>query len=123
MNPIRLALAAAASLLAVAAVAPVAGAHLRTASAQTVTVTMTEFKFAFVPRAVHPGVVTFRLVNKGSYAGGKLGIIARIKYQARGGFLDDRFGFTSYSNDNGFTARHVLNHFAGNGAAKHRFIF
>jgi uncharacterized cupredoxin-like copper-binding protein len=47
---------------------PVAGARVHEAKAQTVTVTMTEFKFAFSTKNVHPGKVTFKLVNKGKLA-------------------------------------------------------
>jgi plastocyanin len=64
MMRIRLALAAAVAALAVIVV-PLAAADTHAAKAQSVTVTMREFKFAFSTKVIHPGLVTFHLVNKG----------------------------------------------------------
>jgi uncharacterized cupredoxin-like copper-binding protein len=59
-------LAGAAVLLVAAAFAATAFGHTTHAvKSQKVTVTATEFKFAFSPKAVHPGSVTFHVVNKG----------------------------------------------------------
>ncbi len=60
-------LAVTAALIALA-VAPVSAARAGATKAQVVTVRMSEFKFAFSTRAVHPGKVTFRLLNKGKLA-------------------------------------------------------
>ncbi len=68
MNRNRFALVASAMGLGLLALVPVAGARVDVTKAQTVMVTMTEFKFAFSTKAVHPGKVTFRLVNKGKVA-------------------------------------------------------
>ncbi len=68
MNRVRVALVALTAALALVVVVPPAGARAHGPRAQTVTVTMTEFKFAFSTTAVHPGAVTFRLVNKGKLA-------------------------------------------------------
>jgi uncharacterized cupredoxin-like copper-binding protein len=68
VNRIRLALIASALALVALALVPAVGAGVHATQAQTVTVTMTEFKFKFSTKAVHPGKVTFRLVNKGKLA-------------------------------------------------------
>ena len=68
MNRIRLALVAGALALVALALVPAVGAGVQATQAQTVTVTMTEFKFTFSTKAIHPGKVTFRLVNKGKLA-------------------------------------------------------
>ncbi len=52
-------------LLVAAAFSATAFGHTHAVKGQTVTVTATEFKFAFSPKAVHPGTVTFHVVNKG----------------------------------------------------------
>lgn len=68
MNRIRLALVTGALALVALALVPVVGAGVHATKAQTVTVTMTEFKFTFSTKAIHPGKVTFRLLNKGKLA-------------------------------------------------------
>ena len=68
MSRIRFALVAGASALVVLALVPGVGARVDAAKAQIVTVKMTEFHFAFSTMAVHPGKVTFKLVNKGKLA-------------------------------------------------------
>jgi uncharacterized cupredoxin-like copper-binding protein len=73
MTRTRFALAGAAAILALAIV-PLAAARAHPAKApsvtkaQSVTVTLKEFKFIFSAKAVHPGVVTFHLVNAGHVA-------------------------------------------------------
>lgn len=68
MNRIRYALVAAAAVLALAVAVPLASAHRDAARAQTLTVVMKDFKFVFPKTKVHPGKVTFKLVNKGKVA-------------------------------------------------------
>ncbi len=62
MNRKAYALLAVTAALVALVVAPGSTARART---QVVTVRMTEFRFAFSTKAVHPGKVTFRLLNKG----------------------------------------------------------
>jgi uncharacterized cupredoxin-like copper-binding protein len=65
MNRFTLALGVA--LAALVAAGPVA-ARPATAKATTVTVTMKEFKFVLSKKTVKHGVITFKLVNKGTIA-------------------------------------------------------
>jgi uncharacterized cupredoxin-like copper-binding protein len=81
MNRITLALGVA--LAALVATAPVA-AQPSAAKATVVTVTMKEFKFILSKKSVRHGVVTFKLVNKGSLPhdfaiGGKKSKLIRSK--------------------------------------------
>lgn len=68
MKRIQSALSVAVVLVAAAFVPTGAVGHARAVKVQIVTVTMTEFKFRFSTKAVHPGKVSFRLVNKGKLA-------------------------------------------------------